>query len=302
MANDTMKIIAILAIAWLIFGQGGQQVAPATPATPGAADINCNYAPTFQLRAQDKWDSGINRFSSSYKINGGATATFESGATAIAVNQNDVIDVLWASGNSTVYGQVDSYTVSACGLNLFPVAASKALIGNTSLTLECFDENNDLITGGTTGLNYTIGAGETADISCRIKLDAAEKGLPHGGVLIAEFNATQAFDETKFSITGTPIGDKVTLPGAYTVSNTANKAVAYMVNPIMTTGYQLFDVHLETKTSTTNPGDQDDITFYLASIDCYEDSEDGKFKCAVEDEDDSYTGTSVIATEVLEVD
>ena len=80
MANDTAKIIGILIVAWLIFGQGQQtQVSPTNDGGDDNAitDGSCNYAPTFNLRANDKWDSTLTLSNAhQYQINDGDSTAF----------------------------------------------------------------------------------------------------------------------------------------------------------------------------------------------------------------------------------
>lgn len=287
MANDMIKIIGILAVAYIIFGQGA--VTPTAPATNGVGTANggCNYAPTFNLRAQDKWDSQVGISSShAYKINGGATQTFA--GTSVSANRNDVVNVLWGNGNSTIYNDLGTYTISKCGLNQFPADGPLMLVQNTSVSLQCFDENNDRIDGTT---YFTIGTGETASIPCRLKLDNAKKGMPKGAVLVVELNSTAYKDENTI-LSGGKISAKTSTPGAYSLAAAAHTAVAYDVESMLETGFFPFTVYVEAAT-TENPNIDDNITLTLYSKDCYENSDTALFECGVETEDSIWAGDAL---------
>jgi len=308
MANDATKIIAILVVAWLIFGQGQQQTPPPPPGNtggdtggttppPATGNGGCNYAPTFNLRAQDKWDSTLTLSSAhQYKVNGGSKTAFA--GTAVSVNKGDKIDVLWGDGNATYFKDIASYTVTACGLNQFPTDGPKLLVGNTTVTIECFDENNDIIND--LAQNYTIGSGESATVPCRMKLSTSKKGLPHGGVLVAEIATGTVYKEADTALAGSKIGTKTDVPGSFTLAAAANKAVAYNVESIVDTGYYPFTTYVAAE-SGQNPDNSNDVTLYLFSNDCYENSDTGVFECGVNTEDDTLAG-DLQGTEVISVD
>lgn len=298
--NELIKYAFIGIIAYMVIsggGLGGGQ--PAVPPADNGVDANgeCNYAPTFDLRSQDKWDSSvdINPEASDYRINDGPTTDYTSGG--ISANKGDVVTVLWEADNSTVYTNFASYTVK-CGANLFPEDGPYLSVRNTTVTIECFDEDNNKIDDG--AANYTIGSGETATVSCRMKLDEAKKGMQHGGVLVAELNGTN-YQEENTAITGSKIGSKTATPGAYSVSATAHKTVSYNVDPMMATGYHDFTVYVEAESGKNPKCDTGDITLTLYDIDCYEDSDTGAYNCKIEDEDSSFTGHKA-GTETLSVD
>jgi hypothetical protein len=264
-----------------------------------AADGSCNYAPTFKLRAQDRWDSTTTLSSGHrYQINGGESQTYA--GTAVSRNKQATIDVLWGYGNSTsVIQEKDQYIIDACGQVDLPLNSPKMLQKNTTVTITCFDENNDVIND--VANNYTVGTGGNLKSACRLSLDTTKTGFRHGFVLVGELNAT-AYKEDDVSVTGSIIGGKASIPGSFTLSNAANKAFAYKVSAIEgDVGFKDFTVNVQAETTADPAESTGDIILYLYSVNCYEDSDTHKYECGVNTEDNALTGFQA-GTETISVD
>lgn len=294
--NDTTKILVILVAAYLIFGGG--LGGDSAPKVDDDGTVTCGYAPTFSLRAADKWSSTATMSSAhQYKVNGGESTAYA--GTAIASNFGDTIDVLWGAGNATHFDEVDTYKISKCGLNQFPLSGNKLLTRNSTFTITCFDENMDTIND--VARNYSIGTGGTASVPCRLSIDSSQRGLVHGGYLIGELNGTQ-YKEEQTSVTGDVIGGKKSVPGAFVLSASDFKGFAYEVEPIMTTGYKDFTVYVEAENSFDPTAAGGDITLDLMAKDCYENSDTGEFECGIETEDNAFAWTFQLGSEVISVD
>jgi hypothetical protein len=295
--NNIWGYVAAIAVVYFLFFKGATPAPVSGGDTTVLPDGSCNYAPTFMLRVADKWDTSINLANGHlYKVNNGASQTYA--GTAVSANKGDKISVLWGYANrSTVFQEIGEYTVDTCGLNQFPKEGNKFLVRNASVTIDCFDEDNNRMASGSS-TNYTLGTGSTASVSCRLKLDSNKKGLVHGAVLISEMNAT-AYKEEKSTIAGAIITGSTPVPAAYSLANAANKAYAYNVAPLMDVDYHPFTVYLEAEASVDPSGSGaagDTVANVLLSLytkNCFENSDTAKFECGVETEDSVYAGSEV---------
>lgn len=297
MANENaMKWIALVVVAYLVFGGGlnGTNNGGSNTNNPGTVPGGCAYAPTVTFVAQDKWDSTVNvGVGHQYKKNGGPTQTYA--GSAVEAKLGDKFDVMFGVGNSTMYRHLESFEVKTCGQNQFEY---DEMVQNTTMTMDCKDENGDVVHTAGTNLqnNMTIGSGETATIQCRMKLDTAKKGLPMGGVLVVELKTGAVYKEQDTSVTGSVIGAKLSdVPGAYTLAAAADKAVAYDVNPILATGYNDFNVYVAAETGQ-NPTAGNDIVLTLYGKDCYENTDTKKFECGVMTNANAWTKGQISTT------
>ena len=302
MANDKMiQWIVIGVLVWFAFGQGGQQ-APTTVVTTSSGTIpgGCAIEPTFELQASDKWDTSINiGVGHRYILDGGQPTTY---TTATTATMGDSLKVLWGYANrsdgATIYHtDIGNYKITKCGKNIF---VNNEMIANTTMTVQCFNEENQLIDDSTQ--NETINAGETADLKCEI-IGGSEVGMPHGGMLTLDFNSTNVYDKSKIKLTGDIVLGKTTDIANVTVSSTSNSLLAWEVGPIVDTGRRYLDLHIEVKTSSTDPaGTGDPLTLRLYEKSCFENTETHDFECGIADEDGNLVHAQIVGTEVINVD
>jgi len=313
MANDNfMKILVAGILIWVLFGQGtlGPQTTGGTGGTGTApATTNCNYAPTAQLQSVDKWDTSRpspNQFT--YILNGGSKQTDSDGS--FEVTFGDDLSVLWGQANkSSYYRDIGTYTIDKCGLNTIQSnnaleSGQTGLIANTSITLQCFNEEGNLI--DTSGENETIGTGDSVSLACEIR-GTSEKGFPHGGVIVAEMNKT-AYDEGKFALTGEAISGDGVVPNSHSIRAATDSEKAFNVIPQIGPGVIRFTASIQAETDK-DPDEKEaignnaaDITLSLYANDAYYDTETGKFAIGVEDQDNVLTKGGSVGEFIIQVD
>lgn len=308
-------IVAVLAYVFVVQPYMAGQT-PATPASPGtgdntvAADGSCNYAPTFKLSAADKFDSAVTAWLSTghlYKINGGASQTYA--GTAISVNKGDTVSVLWGYGNrsSPIAANLvkDDFVIANCGVNTLPYGNTpKQMTLNTSVTIQCRDEQGSVVQSNGLQNNYTITTGGTINSVCQLQLDNTKRAFP-GGVLVAEFNST-AFDMSYASITGEATDGVASVPTPYTSGTTfgnVGKQVAAKIKAFEDTNFHAFTVTGKAQ-STINPENElvDDIVLHLYSNNCFENSDTSKFDCGVQTNVASTWAGNQVGTTTINVD
>lgn len=306
--DDMMKFIFIALAFYLIFGQGQPQtqVPPPNGGIPPQTTTphQCSYAPTVQLYEIDKWDTSKPAPGTfTYKINGGAVTTDTDGSFEVTLNDN--LEVLWGSDNKSLYYRdIGTYKITKCGKNEIKSttglkSGQNGLIGNSTITVQCFNAEGNLIDDTTE--NETLAAGESVSLRCEFQTVKAETGTPHGTVVIAELNET-LYDKDKFSLTGDILDGTITVPSAYTNRDSASTQIAYKVKPMIDAGTVSFYANIKVD-KDYEPGSTgaNDITLKLYGIDCFENTDTGKFECALEDQDNSWT-KDIQGTETIQVD
>jgi len=123
MANDSFKIfvgiisavVVLWALSQFVAIPGATTKAPTNKAEPGA--VLCPVAPTVQLGANDKYESGQTNWGNwKYKLNGGTTQTDADGSFEVTID--DKLQVLVADGNSsTYYRAIWQPEITKCGIN-----------------------------------------------------------------------------------------------------------------------------------------------------------------------------------------
>lgn len=295
--------VAIIIGALLIIylgGNDGGTTTTTTTTTPSPSVQGCAYAPTFELLAYDKWDSAVDTVANERIIvNGGGPKTYSGSATEAKLG--DSVKVLWGYGNASFNKVVESFTINKCGLNTF--TNDQMVRNSTAITLQCYNEQNDLIgsSAATSTTNLTIGSGGTETINCEIKGEF-ERGFVNDLVLIAEMNGS-AFKEAETTTTGDLISGETSTPDPYDVTYTAGKTVSWLVEPFETAGTWDFSFYVAAE-SGINPGTNAlagdrNITLYLYQSDCFENSETHDFECGFENEDSNFPATAVVATEYI---
>lgn len=311
--DDMLKFGAILVVAYLLFGQGQTQtqVPPAnggttpTPTPTPTTPTQCAYAPTVQLYEVDKWDtSRPSPNSFKYKLNGGGVTSDTDGSFEVSLN--DKLEVLWGSANTSLYHRdIGTYTISKCGKNDIKSdtglkSGQNGLIGNSTITVQCFNAEGNLIES-TSDENETLAAGESVSLKCELQTVVAETGTPHGSILVAELNQTM-YDKEKFSLTGDIIESTATVPDAYSNRDADSTQIAYKIKPMIDAGTKTFYANIKVdKDHDPHTGADGDILLKLYGIDCFENTNTGKFECAVEDQDDVWT-KNLQGSETIQVD
>lgn len=293
--NNTIWVIVAIA-AFLLWqngslgGLGGGNNGGDDNTIPGG----CGIIPEFTLIAGDKWGAvGTSTFSASHKFIVDDTASQTYSAAGTDAPYMSTLKILWFNGNETIYNDVTTEVVSKCGPQNFK---NLNAVRNTSFTVQCFNEEGNLIDD--TSENETVGDGEAVSLDCEIR-GVSEKGMPHGGVMVIETPKTQ-YEEDKTMLSGSIIGGTTSVPSFYTLSSTSNAMKAYEVNPVLGAGVRDFVLSFEA-TSGQNPGNTNDLVMTLYSKDCYENEETNDFECGIEDEDAAAAGDQV-GKETVQVD
>lgn len=306
MANQitTNQLLVVGVVAFLLFGNGfgGQQVADNGNGNGnGNGDgisggivpsAGCAQTPEVTLQGADKWDSGVAiSVSHEYILNGGLPQTY---STAFEAGLGDTVRVLFGAGNASVYQTIKDFTVDRCENHIF---IENQLVQNTSFTIQCFNEEGNVIDD--TSENETVDAGDTVSLKCEIK-GVFEKGMPHGGVIVAEMNGS-GYDEENTMLTGDIIGGKTSVPTFYSLSDAVNKARAFEVNPILSSGNREFIFDFKADNNNDPGSAADDITLKLYSIDCFKNTETNDFECGIENEDGIQVGI-LAGSETIQID
>jgi len=309
MANETRNLIIGAIIIWLVMGQGGTTTAPATTTTNDNVE-QCAYAPTVQLAASNEYVSSTTDFGTwKYKLNGGGTSTDADGN--FEVQKGSGLTVLVADSNSsTYYKSIWSPTISHCGLNSLNYPE---VVEATAYEAKCFNDDGNPMNGTTYTNNLTIGTEGTRSIKCELT-GVAKKGVPHGGVMIAEFNqSTYERDVLSLQWNGADASG-VTTPGAYAVgvagATTRTWEIPSFEGP-STIPFYLNSIKaksginpgiIETPT-TTDYGDG--ILLRLYPKNCYEEEDvtPSEFRCGYEDLDNTFVapgGTAKASAQIAE--
>lgn len=295
MAQDAMKWIAIAVVAYLVFGMGGGE--PGT--TPSPAPEGCAYAPTVDVQEVDKWDANLPGGDDVQYILNGGSSTIDVDGT-FEVTFGDTLKVLHGYDNrTTYYRDIGTYKIDKCGLN---IVKFEELVLNTSFTVQCFNQEGNLIDD--TSENETLAAGDEVTLTCQI-LGVSERGMPHGGVMVVELNAT-TYEEEKTKLGGSIVGAETTVPAPNTVTSTAHKAYAWEIEPILDAGTRTFDLTFKAETGinpTQTDGGTDgvDLILKLYSKNAFLNSETGDFEVGVVNEDNNLVGSKV-GSETVQVD
>jgi len=300
-----LAIVGFIAVALFAVNKlGGKAALPGLTTVPDdkakdapAACASCQYdGVTVTLASKDKFDSGltVDKSNFKYKVNDGASKTDSDGVFDLACG--DKLTVLWGDTNSTLYYRDPIDYVIPCAPT-YQIDYTGGVQNNSITTIQCFNQEGNLIDD--TSENETLAAGDTVTLKCEMH-GIAKKGMPRGGLMIAEVPKTQ-YDESEFALTG--LGAKGNVPNAYTVSSTSNAVFAWEIPPMTGSGVTTFYAYIDVDDST-NPGDSNDITLKLYDANCFEeeDVQGGPFICAMEDKDASLVGLNQGVTETIQVD
>lgn len=315
MADNTVKILIGAAILFYLFGQGGigQQATGGTTGETGGPTVispGCNYAPTVQLGANDKYTSGQANWGNwKYILNGGTATTDSDGSFEVA--KGDKLIVLVADSNSTAYYRAKwEKTIDQCGTQ--PMAYNDVIkVGYYSV--KCFNDISQVINGTTyTNANYTVGTGGVINSKCELTT-TAKTGIPYGALVILELNST-TYKENDLSIqwNGATI-PQTALPGAFKLALSTGTAKAFEIPAMGSSASQVIQFYVnaqaESDKDPTSGGDSIDsygngIVGYIIPKNCYEEEDvsPSEFRCGYEDLDGTFTApagttkTAAIAT------
>lgn len=262
-----------------------QRIIQQTPATPvcGTEDT------TVTLSAQDRYLSTAVGGQHAYRV-GGTPISRISDAGTFTASPGDVIEILWgnATRTATYFSEISTETIPCIGTKII----SREMVQNGTLDIDVFNEEGDLVqgTGGTVGFNETISAGDVVTLPFKIR-GQFQRGLPHGGVIVADFNQG-AFDDVIFSLGG----QSTSVPAAHSAgaARISNRSIAYTIAPILSNqildGTITLDAH-----NTNNPlgvallNDNVNLTIYSNNAYVDEDTGGSFVSPASEDEDDVTT-------------
>ncbi|MBU0958990.1 MAG: hypothetical protein KKB31_03515 [Nanoarchaeota archaeon] len=314
-AQGMVWVVVILAAVYLFAqyqtpGAGVPSTeAPIGSVTPGK--IPCPYAPTVGLTAQDKYDSSVDVDSGTWKyiLNAGGATTDADGS--FEVTKGDVLKVLVADTNSsTHYRALWEVPIAKCGLNSL---LYRDVVKFTTYEGKCYNDEGDPMNDTSYSANLTIGQGGSRSVKCELT-GVADTGVPYGGVMIAEFNQS-TYDEGKmdFQWDGVVLAEATT-PDAYTVGIAGGTTKAWKIPAFEDVGTHTSFLDLQAE-STVNPGPNDistttnygdGVVLRLYPINCFEEEDvtPSEFKCAVEDEDNTFTspgGTSKTSGQIMTI-
>ena len=313
----SMKTLLLFGvIGFLIFSVVKQPTAPVVPIVvpptttptsditqPGA--VQCSYAPTAQLGANDKFAAGQTNWGTwKYKLNGGTTTTDADGSFEVSIG--DALKVLVADANSSLfYRALWEPTINKCGLN---TEAYNEVYATSRYTVKCENDLGQPINGTqyfASYANYTVGSGGSLTSECKLT-EAANTGMPdldgdgYGGVLFLELNKT-TWKENELGVTW----DGKVLVDAGSLS-------AYQ-NGVSTGGVRAFKVpsfggksaidHKFTISVSSESGQNpavgytdsssygDSIIGFLVPENCYEEEDvtPSEFRCGMQDIDNLFT-------------
>ena len=302
--KEMMKFIAILVVAYLIFGQGktteqgtGTTTTTTTNGNPVIPAVTqCTYAPTVQLGANDKYTSGQTNWGNwKYILNGGTSTTDSDGSFEVA--KGDTLKVLVADANSTVYYRaLWEMTINKCGTQ--PIAYNEvAKVG--SYAVKCFNDENNPMNQSTYANNYTVGTGGAIAARCELTT-TAKTAVPYGALVILEFNST-TYKENDVSVqwngaSATPI----VTPGAYKLSLATGTSKSFeipafggatsLVIPFYVTVQSETDKDPGANGAATIISYGDGIAGYIIPKNCYEEEDvtPSEFRCGYEDIDGTF--------------
>lgn len=289
----TLAILAILVVGFLVWqnsnsgGGGLAQVPGVSGGNSGSGGVVItDSSVTVTFSAVDKYDQNIRCLGNhQYSIQGsdGTWNPFVAVANdgTASLGPGTPIRIAWCDANSTA-GVTRSFIdvkQTVVG-NKATTISFKEAVRNGSLTTRFYNENNDRIQGTT---NYTFGAGDVKTVNGDIE-SQFERGMPHGGIAVVEFNGS-AYDLEGMALTIDGQRKAVPVPTFYSLANANNKAKAYEVPVILSSGTHQFQVQVDvddTYNPNTGLGDNIIVTVYPKNWDF--NSETGDYRLGVEDE------------------
>jgi hypothetical protein len=251
---------------------------------------------TVMFKAQDALSAAaLTGYTHQYRI------VTKDGIESAAVNVNDgstdtlyvgsKLKVLFAGANTTTgqyFAKEVEYLVPCEGS---PNAFAQ-IYRNGTATIQVYNEEGNLIDVSN---NETLATGDVASLDINIK-GQSDRAQPNGFVAVIEYNSSD-YDKVDLSIGG--VKEKVAIPTFFTVSSTANTAVAYKVPAMIDNNKLSGQLTLDVK-STANPGvaTGNGPVIRLYALQYYTDEDaGGAFKGpAVEDQDGAATYAGPIAT------
>lgn len=221
MANGKMPqwawfLIAGVAIYFIV-----TSMTPVPPVGDGGGNDGCQYSPTLSVSAKDKFASTMVSGTPYYKTNGLPATT-----TVVTSINKDETYKYWMSNTSTYY--VEPVTKTAgCGVTTL-VATGWA---NGSVSVSGYDLVNRQAT--TSGVyNTSMGANDQANEEFTYQGSSKQSGMPFGGVMVVEYNATIA----SATCTGVDISEANDFHVTYSSSATANTFRIWKVLPTIDDG------------------------------------------------------------------
>lgn len=255
---------------------GGAQTLPGQTAFCGVEDT------TITLSAIDATTAAAVGGRHTYKISGAPSLGIADAGTFTA-SPGDEVQVLWANGTSSTgnyFGDITTTTISCKGTQTL----TRELYQNGTLTIEVFNEEGNLI--DTSGENETLANGDVVTLTAKIK-GTFQRGFPHGGIIVLEYDSTY-FDDVILDFG--PGTNKVGTPTFHSNTNVNNKTVGYEIGPILGNaileGTVTIDTHDDNNPAGVTGSSQDiRLTFYPKNP-YIDDDEGGAYAiAAIEDED-----------------
>lgn len=253
---------------------------PPTTTGPGAEKPLCAVEDTTVTL------SGVDAFASStavlgnheYRINKNPWLPKADGGTFTA-SPYDVIGVAFGAGNTTYFTKMVTEEIKCVGTQTI----STTMYQNASgAVIRVFNEEGNLITSSE---HETVGAGDVVTLSMDIT-GHFEKGVPHGGLCIAEYNST-AFDDAIIELGGS----KTSVPDFYTTSDQYHKAKAYTIPAFLSSKKISGTITLDADDTVNPETDGVNVTLTCMGYNWFENTErQGEYELDVEDMDDSFVG------------
>ena len=277
---------AFMPVAFLTDPLGGATIAVSTGTIPTQSVVGgiCGVEDTtVTISAVDAYTEASAGTTHRYRVNNGPALTVANAGTFTA-SPGDVISVLYGNEtDGTYYGFTETETLPCAGTKTI----SDKIYRNGTLTVEVFNEEGNLIDGVE---NETLANGDVVTLSSKLK-GTYQRGFPHGGVIVAEFNGTgtSTIDDVIVNFGGS----ETSVPGIYAITLGTNaRTKAFTVPAILSNqiieGKIVIDVD-----DTNNPvgtGDGDVVLTFYANDYFIDDDNSGAFAGPkVTDEDNVQT-------------
>jgi hypothetical protein len=234
---------------------------------------------TVTLSAEDAYTSASTGGTHRYKLNGGPALTISDAGTLTA-SPGDQLQILWGNATSVSYlGDVTTTTVKCAGTHTI----SKKLYQNGTVTIRVFNEEGNLISDPE---NETLTNGDIVNLKIEMQ-GQFQRGLPWGGVIIAEYNKS-TIDDVVIDVGG----QETSAPSIYAITLAAESSTkAYTVPPMLSNALLTGTVVVDADDSNDPAGGSDDIilTFYPNDYFINEDTGGSYDGPSIEDEDDVQT-------------
>ena len=218
-----------------------------------------------------------------YRINDNPALTVAN-AGSFTASPGDLVDTLFMNGSETdneYYSDVVlDYQVPCVGT----ATISKKLYSNSSVTIDVFNEEGNLI--NSLANNETLAAGDVVTLQMKLR-GVFQRGHPFEGIVVAEYSIP-SYDDVQIDFNGV---QQVPVPTFHRLGNGSQTAKAYKVPAIIGTDIPLGKLIIDTddtRQPTAVPFDVVNLTYYPQGY-FIDDKVGGVWKIGAEDEESTQT-------------